>query len=62
MHVPDLNCLNLAGLMDDYEEVPDAGDPRGIRHKVPQVLSIATLAMLWGASNLLAIGQVAAEL
>ena len=62
MSSPDLNRLDISGLMAAYEAVPDPRDPRGVRHKVPQILSIATLAMLWGASSLSAIGQVAAEL
>jgi len=62
MHFPDLNRLDISWLMTAYEEVPDPRDPRGVGHKVPQILGIATLAMLWGASSLFAIGQVAAGL
>jgi predicted transposase YbfD/YdcC len=62
MNFPDLNRLDLPGLLDAFAGVPDPRKRRGIRHCPPQVLGIATLGILWGASSLLAIGQIAAEL
>jgi len=35
---------------------------RGIRHQLPQILAIATLGTLRGATSLFAIGELAAEL
>ncbi|EQD64156.1 transposase tnpA, partial [mine drainage metagenome] len=44
------------------ESVPDPRDPRGIRHRLAVILAIAVLATLRGATSLVAIGEVAAEL
>lgn len=62
MNFPDLNRLDLTGLLDAFARVPDPRKRRGIRHCPPQVLAVATLGMIWGASSLFAIGQVAGEL
>ncbi|MGH9082241.1 MAG: transposase family protein [Acidimicrobiales bacterium] len=59
---PDLNRLDLQSLLDALEKVPDPRKRRGIRHHLPQILAIATLATLRGATSLFAIGELAAEL
>jgi len=61
----DLNRLDLGspyGLLARLEAVPDPRRKRGVRHHVAQILAIATLATLRGATSLTAIGEVASEL
>ena len=58
----DLNRLDLSSLLDELREVPDPRMRRGIRHQLPQILAIATLATLRGATSLFAIGELAAAL
>jgi predicted transposase YbfD/YdcC/GNAT superfamily N-acetyltransferase len=58
----DLNRLDLQSLLDELAKVPDPRMRRGIRHHLPQILAIATLATLRGATSLFAIGELAAEL
>ncbi|MGH3025431.1 MAG: ISAs1 family transposase, partial [Gaiellaceae bacterium] len=58
----DLNRLDLTSLLDELAKVPDPRMRRGIRHQLPQILAIATLATLRGATSLFAIGELAAEL
>ena len=58
----DLNRLDLAGLLVALGDVPDPRKRRGIRHDLPQILSIAVLATLRGATSLFAIGELAREL
>jgi hypothetical protein len=65
MSTLDLNRLDLdspAGLVARLEAVPDPRSRRGIRHRLAVILAIATLATLRGATSLVAIGEVAAEL
>ena len=65
MSALDLNRLDLdspVGLLARLESVPDPRSRRGIRHRLAVILSIATLATLRGATSLVAIGEVAAEL
>jgi len=65
MNALDLNRLDLDsadGLLARLESVPDPRDPRGIRHRLAVILAIAVLATLRGATSLVAIGEVAAEL
>lgn len=65
MSTLDLNRLDLdspAGLVARLEQVPDPRARRGIRHRLAVILAIATLATLRGATSLVAIGEVAAEL
>lgn len=62
MDFPDLNALDISGLIEALGQVPDPRKARGIRHQLPQVLAVAELATLRGATSLIAIGQVAAEL
>jgi predicted transposase YbfD/YdcC len=59
---PDLNRVDLPGLLEALRALPDPRRRRGIRHQLPQILAIATLATLRGATSLFAIGEVAAEL
>ena len=59
---PDVNSLDLSGLLQALAAVPDPRSRRGIRHRPAQILAIATLATLRGATSLVAIGEVAAEL
>jgi predicted transposase YbfD/YdcC len=65
MSALDLNRLDLdspVGLLARLEAVPDPRSRRGIRHRLAVILSIAALATLRGATSLVAIGEVAAEL
>jgi len=48
--------------LDEPAKVPDPRMRRGIRHQLPQILAIATLGTLRGATSLFAIGELAAEL
>lgn len=58
----DLNRLDLSSLLVELAKVPDPRKRRGVRHHLPQILAIATLATLRGATSLFAIGELAAEL
>lgn len=65
MSALDLNRLDLDspdGLLARLEAVPDPRKRRGVRHRLAVILGIATLATLRGATSLVAIGEVAAEL
>ncbi len=62
MQATDLNRLDLKSLLVALRDVPDPRKKRGVRHDLPQILSIATLATLRGATSLFAIGELAAEL
>ncbi len=62
MRSADLNRLDLSGLLDAFGKVPDPRKRRGIRHALAQILVIATLATLRGATSLVAIGEVASSL
>ena len=65
MSALDLNRLDLdspTGLLARLEAVPDPRSPRGVRHRLAVILALATLATLRGATSLVAIGEVAAEL
>ncbi len=39
-------------LIDALAQVPDPRDPRGVRHPLPAILSLAVLAMMTGAKSL----------
>jgi len=58
----ELNRLDLKSLLGELAKVPDPRMRRGIRHQLPQILAIATLGTLRGATSLFAIGELAAEL
>lgn len=62
MRVPDLNRLDLSRLLDALAAVPDPRRRRGVRHQLPQILAIAVLATLRGATSLFEIGEIASEL
>ena len=62
MAAPDLNLVDLTGLLGALGQLPDTRKRRGVRHRLPQILAIAVLATLRGATSLFAIGEVAAEL
>jgi len=65
MSALDLNRLDLdspVGLLPRLEAIPDPRRRRGVRHRLAVILGIATLATLRGATSLVAIGEVAAEL
>ena len=62
MRTLDLNRLDLASLLAELSDVPDPRKRRGVRHHLPQILAIAVLATLRGATSLFAIGELAAEL
>jgi hypothetical protein len=44
-------------LLDALAQIPDPRDPRGVRHPLPAVLSLAVLAMLSGCKGYEAIAQ-----
>jgi predicted transposase YbfD/YdcC len=58
----DLNRLDLQSLLAALKDVPDPRKKRGVRHDLPQIVSIAVLATLRGATSLFAIGELAREL
>lgn len=62
VRTPDLNRLDLAGLLEELSRVPDPRKRRGVRHHLPQILGIAVLGTLRGATSLFAIGELAREL
>ena len=62
VRAPDLNRLDLASLLEELSKVPDPRKRSGIRHHLPQILAIATLATLRGATSLFAIGELSNEL
>ena len=62
MRATDLNRLDFASLLAALGALADPRRRRGIRHRLPQILAVAVIAVLRGATSLLAIGGVAAEL
>ena len=62
MRATDLNRLDFASLLDALGTLRDPRRRRGIRHHLPQILAVAVIAVLRGATSLFAIGEVAAEL
>ena len=48
-------------LLARFAEVPDPRRPRGIRHQVPTILSIAAAAVVCGARSFTAVGEWAAD-
>lgn len=65
MSALDLNRLDLdspAGLLARLEAVSDPRKKGGVRYRLAVILGIATVATLRGATSLVAIGEVAAEL
>lgn len=50
-------ALSRRPLMEVFEQVPDPRDPRGVRHTLPTVLTLAQTAVLAGARTLLAIAE-----
>src|SRR5271170_2370252 len=44
-------------LIDALSQVPDPRDPRGVRHPLPAMLSLAVLAMMTGVKSLCGIAQ-----
>ena len=48
-------------LSEVFATVPDPRDPRGVRHPLSTVLTIAQAAVIAGARTLLAVGEWAAE-
>ncbi|MDA8398963.1 MAG: transposase family protein [Actinomycetota bacterium] len=62
MNAVDLNRLDLDSNEGLLARLQSVRDPRGIRHRLSVILCIAVLATLRGATSLVAIGEVAAEL
>jgi predicted transposase YbfD/YdcC len=62
VRAPDLNRLDLSGLLEAFRSIPDPRSRRGVRHQVGQILAIATLGTFRGATSLIAIGEVASSL
>jgi predicted transposase YbfD/YdcC len=50
-------ALSLRPLMEVFAQVPDPRDPRGVRHPLATVLTLAQTAVLAGARTLLAIAE-----
>ena len=46
-----------SSLLESFAQVPDHREPRGRRHTLPAILTLATAAMLEGARSLYAIAQ-----
>lgn len=62
---PDLNAVDLGGetgLLARLASLPDPRKPRGVRHRVAQILAVGVIAVLCGARSFTAIGECAAEL
>lgn len=57
-----LDLSDVASLFDLFAQVPDPRDPRGVRHRLATVLTLAVLAMLCGASNFRQVADRIAEL
>jgi predicted transposase YbfD/YdcC len=49
--------LSRRPLMEVFAQVPDPRDPRGVRHDLPTVLTLAQTAVLAGSRTLLAIAE-----
>src|SRR5664279_4804300 len=49
--------LSRRPLIEVFEQVPDPRDPRGVRHTLATVLTLAQTAVLAGAQTLLAIAE-----
>jgi len=49
--------LSRRPLMEVFAQVPDPRDPRGVRHDLATVLTLAQAAVLAGARTLLAISE-----
>jgi len=65
MNTIDMNRLDLdsvKGLLSQLESVPDPRDPCCIRQRLADTPGFAVLAALRGATSLVAIGEVAAQL
>ncbi len=50
-------CLTRIPLIEVFAQVPDPRDPRGVRHALSGILSVAAAAVTGGARSLLAIGE-----
>src|SRR6476660_7510433 len=50
-------ALSRRPLMEVFAQVPDPRDPRGVRHSLATVLTLAQTAVLAGARTLLAIAE-----
>ncbi|RNI16939.1 transposase family protein [Flexivirga caeni] len=44
-------------LVEVFATVPDPRDPRGVRHALPVVLTVAAAAVLAGAKTLVAVDE-----
>jgi len=63
--MPDLNAVDLSGedgLLARLAALPDPRKPRGVRHRVAQILAVGVLAVICGARSFTAIGECAGEL
>lgn len=54
---PEVAPEEVPGLMERLAEVPDPRDPRGVRHFLVVVLTLAACAVLSGATSLLAVSE-----
>jgi len=50
-------ALDFPSLYDYLAQVPDARDPRGLRHPLPAILALVLCALLCGARHLCAIAE-----
>lgn len=59
--LPGVAPGEIPDLRERLAEVPDPRDPRGIRHALAVVLSLAACAVLAGATSLVAVGEWIAD-
>ncbi|MFC8882055.1 ISAs1 family transposase [Streptomyces cinereoruber] len=58
---PDVAPTEVPDLLERLAQVPDPRDPRGARHALAVVLTLAACAVLAGATSLLAVGEWIAD-
>ncbi|XKK60598.1 ISAs1 family transposase [Streptomyces sp. ARC32] len=58
---PQVDAVEVPGLLERLAEVPDPRDPRGVRHRLAVVLALTACAVLAGATSLLAVGEWIAD-
>ncbi len=58
---PQVDAVEVPGLLERPAEVPESRDPRGVRHRLAVVLALTACAVLAGAASLLAVGEWIAD-
>ncbi|MEW1914730.1 ISAs1 family transposase [Kitasatospora sp. NPDC085895] len=54
---PEPRPEEIPGLLEQFAEVPDPRDPRGVRHALVVVLALTACAVLAGATSAVAVGE-----